>query len=93
LVRMSNEDADMIRIADDFTRTKSNWGWPRPEPTWGITPQRWDEYRRLFRQVGLSAGLQKDGVGLKPTLYNCLSSLSVFILLPRSHAPDKQISA
>lgn len=63
LARMSHEDADVIRIADDFTRLKNNWNWPRSESTWGITLERWNEYRRLFRRVGLSAGLEKDGPG------------------------------
>ena len=63
LVRMLQEDADVIRIADDFTRLKDNWGWPRPESQWGVSRNRWNEYRKLFRRVGLRAGLQKDAVG------------------------------
>ncbi len=63
LARMSQEDADVIRVADDFTRLKNDWGWPRPESKWGVTRDRWDEYRRLFREVGLSGGLDKDEAG------------------------------
>jgi hypothetical protein len=63
LVRMSQEDADVIRVADDFTRVKNDWGWPRPESKWGITRERWDEYRRLFHKVGLSGGFNKDEAG------------------------------
>jgi hypothetical protein len=63
LARMSQENAEVIRVADGFTRIKNDWGWPRPESKWGITRDRWDEYRRLFRAVGLSGGLEKDEVG------------------------------
>jgi hypothetical protein len=63
LARMSQEDADVIRVADDFTRVKNDWNWPRPQSKWGITPERWDQYRLLFSRVGLGAGLQKDEAG------------------------------
>jgi hypothetical protein len=63
LVRMSQEDVEVIRVADNFTRVKDDWSWPRPESKWGITLERWNEYRRLFRKVGLNAGLEKDKVG------------------------------
>jgi hypothetical protein len=39
LVRMSNEDHTLVRIADDFTRLENDWSWPRPESKWGITRQ------------------------------------------------------
>lgn len=64
LVRMSDEDfaaRRVIRIAPDFTRLVDNWGWPRPESEWGISRERWDEYRRMFRRVGLSSGFNRDG--------------------------------
>jgi|SRR5579862_9826471 len=63
LARMSQEDADVIRVTDNFTRLKNDWSWPRPESKWGITRERWDEYQRLFRKIGLSAGLEKDKLG------------------------------
>jgi len=62
LARMSEEDADVIKVADTFIRLKNDWSWPRPESEWGITRERWDEYRRLFREVGL-IGWEKDDVG------------------------------
>jgi len=64
LADMSNEDFDngqVIRIADDFTRLIDNWSWPRPEAEWGVTPQRWNEYRALFRSLKLPAGLSRQG--------------------------------
>jgi hypothetical protein len=63
LLHMSQEDPDVVRVGDDFTRVKNNWNWPRPQSEWGMTPQRWNQYRLLFGKVGLSAGLQKDAAG------------------------------
>jgi hypothetical protein len=61
---MANEDyarTKVVRIALDFTRLEDNWSWPRPEPDWGISIDRWSEYRRLFRTLGLSSGLERGG--------------------------------
>ena len=63
LVRMSQEDADVIRVADGFTRVNGDRDWPRPQSKWGITPERWNQYRLLFRKVGANAGLEKDEAG------------------------------
>ena len=60
LVAMSNEDARVIRIADDFTRLDSNWAWPRPDSLLGFSRARWDEYRTLFRRLGLESGLSRE---------------------------------
>jgi len=60
LVSMTREDLEVIRVADTFIWRKDSAAWPRPESEWGITKERWNEYRRLFRKVGLAAGLAKD---------------------------------
>jgi hypothetical protein len=62
LARMSQEDADGIRITDNFTRLEKDWAWARPNSKTGITREKWNQYRRLFREVELS-GLDKDKVG------------------------------
>lgn len=62
LARMSQEDADGIRITDNFKRLENNWGWARPKSKRGMTREKWNEYRRLFREVALS-GFDKDRVG------------------------------
>lgn len=56
LVQMSNEDAAMTRIAYEFT-------WPENAVELGFTEVRWNQYRTLFQQTGLSGGLvrRKDG--------------------------------
>lgn len=63
LSRMSQEDVNVVRVADDFTRLKNDWSWPRPESCWGITAARWNEYRRLFKAAGVSTGWEKDELG------------------------------
>src|ERR1700735_5933854 len=61
LARMSEEDADVIKVADTLIRLKNDRSWPRPESKWGITRERWDEYRRTSCVVGL-IGEEKDDV-------------------------------
>jgi hypothetical protein len=56
LVKMMDEDSQMSRIAPDFTWRKDNLSWPRPESEWGISKQRWNDYKRMFAEVGLRDG-------------------------------------
>lgn len=60
LRRMSDEDSRVIRIAPTFTRLEDDWSWPRPPEKLGFSEQRWNEYRRLFREAGVSAGIDRD---------------------------------
>jgi|GEM_PF-1421325 len=62
LARMSQEDANGIRITGTFKSLENDWGWARPKSKRGITREKWNEYQRLFREVDLS-GLDKDKVG------------------------------
>ena len=57
LVSMARADKELVRIAPDFTWTTSSVAWPRPDSQLGFAPARWDEYRRLFRGLGLEAGV------------------------------------
>lgn len=52
LAAMAKQDAKMERIAADFTR-------PESEPS--FTKERWDEYRLLFKKLGLDAGIEREG--------------------------------
>jgi len=63
LVGMSRMDAKVIRIAPTFTWLDDNARWPRPESELGFSRERWDEYRRLFDELGLKEGLAKDVEG------------------------------
>jgi hypothetical protein len=56
LVEMMDEDWQMSRIARDFTWRQDNLAWPRPESEWGISRERWDDYRKLFSRAGFDDG-------------------------------------
>ena len=56
LVKMMDEDWQMSRIAPDFTWRQDTVAWPRPESEWGISRDRWDDYRKVFRRVGAKDG-------------------------------------
>jgi hypothetical protein len=58
LVAMSDEDARFVRIAPGFAKT-DNGSWAGSQSKGGLTPERWDEYRRLFAEAGLSGGLNR----------------------------------
>jgi hypothetical protein len=69
---MSNEDysrTTVTRIASDFTRLENNWGWPRPESDWGITRDRWDEYRELFMVAKLRNGIDRSNAAATDEVY------------------------
>ena len=57
LRKMCQEDAQMVRIADHFLWKEDTVRWPRPEPEWGISRERWDAYKDLFIKVKLDNGL------------------------------------
>ncbi len=59
LLTMANEDARVVAITDDFTWLDNNMSWPRPESELGFSRARWDEYRGLFKQLGLAGGLNR----------------------------------
>jgi hypothetical protein len=57
LISMARTDSDLVRIAPDFTWTRTTVAWPRPKSQLGFTQARWDQYRSLFQALGLEAGL------------------------------------
>lgn len=58
IVAMANVDTHLTRIAPDFTWLDDNVAWPREDI--GISEQRWDEYKRLFRSAGAPVGIMHD---------------------------------
>jgi hypothetical protein len=67
LVRMSNEDfqaRQVTRIAPGFVWRSDNWLWPRPEPEWGLSRTRWEQYKALFGRLKLPGGLDRAGPAL-----------------------------
>jgi hypothetical protein len=62
LARMSQQDADGIRISDNFKKLEIDWGWAGPKSKRGMTLERWTEYRRLLCELDLT-GFDKDKAG------------------------------
>jgi hypothetical protein len=60
LVEMSNADSNVVRIASDFTRLRTNWAWPRPESELGFTNKRSSEYRSLLGALRLESGISRE---------------------------------
>lgn len=60
ILRMSNGDRTVVRIAPTFTRLETDWSWPRSTDKLGFSQERWDEYRRLVKQAGLPNGIDRD---------------------------------
>lgn len=58
LAAMAQEDNHLVRIAPDFTWLDNDYAWPRKNI--GISEQRWNEYRVLFRRTHVSDGILKD---------------------------------
>jgi hypothetical protein len=58
MAAMANEDVHLTRVAPDFTWLDDSVAWPRENV--GISKDRWDEYRRLFRNVDASVGFWKN---------------------------------
>jgi hypothetical protein len=54
-----NQDINMARIATNFTWKDDNFAWPRPQSGWGISAERWDEYRSVFRSAGIAYGTNR----------------------------------
>ena len=59
LRRMSDEDRKVIRIAPTFTRLENDWSWPRPPEKLGFAEERWNKYRQLFREAGITVGIDR----------------------------------
>ena len=60
LAKMAEEDRKVVRIAHDFTWLEDTVAWPRPNSKIGFSVERWDEYRTIFRELGLSAGTARN---------------------------------
>ena len=63
LLEMSNADNRVVRISSDFTWLANNAAWPRPESELGFSQESWDQYRTLFRKVGLESGITREKSG------------------------------
>ena len=63
LVEMSEQDRHVFQIAPDFTRLEESTKSTEPDIQRGFSVERWDEYRKLFTQVGAKVGIlrHRDG--------------------------------
>jgi hypothetical protein len=59
ILAMSDHDAQLTRIDPTWLMTRNRQYLAYSTET-GITEQRWDEYRRLFAQTGITQGIQRD---------------------------------
>src|SRR5438132_1459524 len=57
LLHMANEDRHVARIDFHSTAVDGDSSWPRKEI--GFSDQRWDEYRSLFRKLGITSGIER----------------------------------
>lgn len=57
LVAMVQEDVHVVRVAPDFTWLDDDSAWPRKNV--GISPERWNQYRELLRQVDAREGFMR----------------------------------
>jgi hypothetical protein len=55
LLKMAQQDSRLNRIAADFTWLDTTSQWPREDP--GLSNNRWDEYRSLFKSLSLTEGI------------------------------------
>jgi hypothetical protein len=59
LVAMMDEDSQITRIAPDFIWKRDSAAWPRPESEWGISAQRWGDYRKIFDEADFKQGTSR----------------------------------
>jgi hypothetical protein len=66
LVRMSNEDVRVARIAPDWLDQTTSGKWEQHmagDPMAALSTSRWDTYRTVFSRNGIKLGLQRNAFG------------------------------
>lgn len=58
LVKMAGEDQHVVRIASNFTWLDTDASWPRSNV--GLSIEKWDAYRALFRTLKISGGIARQ---------------------------------
>lgn len=60
LLSMYAQDSQtVVAITHNLTRLDSNRDWPRPDAEIGISAERWNEYRRLFKLLDINEGVSR----------------------------------
>jgi hypothetical protein len=62
LVLMARQDEHLDRIAPDFTWLDTDASWPRANV--GLSYERWNRYRELFRHAGLPVGIENTAIDI-----------------------------
>jgi hypothetical protein len=57
LVQMSNQDPRVTLIRSNFTYLDTDASWPRKDI--GLSEDRWNEYRQLFRRLNIDGGVTR----------------------------------
>jgi hypothetical protein len=70
VVMMSDQDPQMSRIAADFLWKQDNVGWPRPQSEWGISEERWGEYRNIFKRADFGDCIIRWGNDVKVGIWS-----------------------
>jgi hypothetical protein len=65
---MARQDKHLDRIAPDFTWLVTDASWPRADV--GLSTERWNRYRDLFRDAGLPVGIVEDTGAIFFPVYN-----------------------
>ncbi len=59
LIEMSKSDSKVVRISLDFTWLDNSVAWPRPKSELGFSEERWNQYRSVFKKLGLNEGIAR----------------------------------
>jgi hypothetical protein len=60
ILAMSNEDKHLLRIDPTWLMNDQFQEFLQYDPAAGISLERWNEYRRMFSQDGISQGIQRE---------------------------------
>jgi hypothetical protein len=58
LAIMAEQDRHVVRIDFNFTALDTDSSWPRKDL--GFSERRWEEYRILFRKLGITSGIERQ---------------------------------
>lgn len=57
ILAMASEDDHVTRIAPEFTWLEDDVSWPRSGSKLGFSEEKWEEYRRLFKEAAVPDGI------------------------------------
>lgn len=60
LITMSNQDSDLLVIDPGWLETSDYHQYLSYDPASGITAERWEAYRRIFRRNGFTQGIRRN---------------------------------